>query len=79
MEAKAETCNSQKFLREHGDGSMGIEDMLTMNDLRKNNMLCDAVLRFDDGSTLSVHRVILSVCSEYFRFVWLIIWLILTL
>jgi hypothetical protein len=23
--------------------------------------------------------VILSVCSEYFRFVWLIIWLILTL
>jgi hypothetical protein len=62
MEAKAETCNSQKFLREHGDGSMGIEDMLTMNDLRKNNVLCDVVLRLDDGSTLSVHSD--SLCMQ---------------
>jgi hypothetical protein len=34
------------------------------------------VLRLEDGGTLPVNRETLSKCSQYFRFVWLLIWLI---
>jgi kelch-like protein 10 len=37
------------------------------NDLREKNLLCDAVLRLEDGGTFPVHRVILSTCSAYFK------------
>lgn len=41
----------------------------SLYDLRQNNLLCDAVLRLDDGGVFPVHRAILSACSTYFRFV----------
>jgi kelch-like protein 10 len=37
------------------------------NNLRKKKLLCDAVLRLEDGGDFPVHRVILSTCSPYFR------------
>ncbi|XP_021915982.1 kelch-like protein 10 [Zootermopsis nevadensis] len=38
-----------------------------LNELREKNRLCDAVLRLEDGGVFRVHRVILSMRSEYFR------------
>jgi hypothetical protein len=40
------------------------------------HQMSDAVLRLEDGGTLPVNRETLWKCSEYFRFVWLLIWLI---
>jgi kelch-like protein 10 len=34
---------------------------------RKKNLLCDAVLRLEDGGIFPVHSVILSARSAYFR------------
>jgi hypothetical protein len=53
-----------------------IETLVPLNKLRERNLLCDAVLRLDDGGFFRVHRVILSMRSEYFRFVHLLTWLI---
>ncbi|KDR15171.1 kelch-like protein 10 [Zootermopsis nevadensis] len=43
------------------------EALVPLNELREKNLLCDAVLRLDDGGVFRVHRVILSMSSEYFR------------
>jgi hypothetical protein len=56
--------------------SMIAEAMLSLNDLRETNVPCDAVLRLEDGGVFLVHTPILSECSTYFRFVWLLLWLI---
>ncbi|XP_021934201.1 kelch-like protein 10 [Zootermopsis nevadensis] len=62
MELKQEICCSRQ------DGRcMCTEELSSLNDLRQKNLLCDAVLRLDDGGAFPVHRVILSMCSEYFR------------
>jgi hypothetical protein len=73
MKANRGTCNSQKPVSQHDCKSK--QDMLTLNELREKDPLCDALLCLDDGGTLPVHSVILSMCSTYFRFVWLLIWL----
>ncbi|XP_021939054.1 kelch-like protein 10 [Zootermopsis nevadensis] len=41
--------------------------LVRLNKLREKNLLCDAVLRSEDGGVFRVHRVILSMRSEYFR------------
>ncbi|XP_075156886.1 kelch-like protein 10 isoform X2 [Haematobia irritans] len=38
----------------------------TLNELRCNNLLCDATITVTDGS-FNVHRAIMSACSSYFR------------
>lgn len=48
---------------------MSIQAMQSLYDLRQNNLLCDAVLRLEDGGVFPIHRAILSTCSNYFRFV----------
>jgi hypothetical protein len=73
MEAKSDTCNSQKYVC--GDRGMGTQDLLILSDFIENNLLCDAVLRLEDGGAFPVCKETLSKCSEYFRFVWLLIWL----
>jgi hypothetical protein len=44
--------------------------LVRLIELRDKNLFCDAVLRLEDGGVFRVHRVILSMCSEYFRFVY---------
>lgn len=46
---------------------MSIQAMQALQELRENNMLCDAVIRLDDGGVFHIHRAILSACSTYFR------------
>uniref|UniRef100_A0A0A9YPI4 Kelch-like protein diablo n=1 Tax=Lygus hesperus TaxID=30085 RepID=A0A0A9YPI4_LYGHE len=53
-----------------GDGigrGLSQSSMQTLSELREMNMLCDAVIRLDDGIVFPVHRAILSACSPYFR------------
>jgi hypothetical protein len=38
-----------------------------LNELRMKNLLCDTVLRLEDGGIFPVDRLILSVRSEYFK------------
>jgi hypothetical protein len=71
-EMKTNWCRCQ-----HCDRCMSTEPMLSyFNDLREKNLLCDSVLRLEDGGVYRVHRPILSAGSTYFRFVWLLMWLI---
>ncbi|XP_021929987.1 kelch-like protein 10 isoform X2 [Zootermopsis nevadensis] len=52
----------------HHDGRcICTEVLVSLNELREENVLCDAVLRLEDGGVFPVHRVILSTCSAYFR------------
>lgn len=46
--------------------SMSDKALNTLNDLRCNNLLCDAVISVSDAC-FNVHRAILSSCSSYFR------------
>lgn len=46
---------------------MSTDAMQSLYDMRQNNLLCDAVLRLEDGTVFSIHRAILSACSIYFR------------
>lgn len=46
--------------------SVSDEALRTLNELRHNNLLCDAVISVTDGS-FNVHRAIMSACSSYFR------------
>ncbi|XP_044731886.1 kelch-like protein 10 isoform X2 [Chrysoperla carnea] len=46
---------------------MSIQAMQALQELRENNMLCDAIIRLDDGGIFPIHRAILSACSTYFR------------
>ncbi|XP_021927990.1 kelch-like protein 10 [Zootermopsis nevadensis] len=41
--------------------------LVHLNEMREKNLLCDSVLRLEDGGVFRVHRVILSMHSEYFR------------
>ncbi|XP_021913786.1 kelch-like protein 10 [Zootermopsis nevadensis] len=52
----------------HHDGRcVFTEKLVPLNELREENLLCDAVLRLEDGGVFPVHRVILSMRSRYFR------------
>lgn len=48
--------------------SMSDQALKTLNDLRCNNLLCDAVISVSDAC-FNVHRAIMSSCSSYFRYV----------
>jgi hypothetical protein len=74
MEAKPDSSRSQKY--ECGDRNMETQATLALSYFSENNLQSDAVLRLEDGVTLPVNRETLSKYSEYFRFVWLSIWLI---
>jgi hypothetical protein len=74
MEAKPDSSSSQEY--ESGTGDMETLAELAKSYLSENNLQSDAVLRFEDGGTLPVNTETLLTCSEYFRFVWLLIWLI---
>jgi hypothetical protein len=74
MEAKSDSSSSQKH--ECGDGDTDWLATLALNYFSETNLQSDAVLQLEDGGTLPVNRETLSKYSEYFRFVWLLIWLI---
>jgi hypothetical protein len=74
MEAKSDASSSQKY--ECGDGDADWLAKLALSYFSETNLQTDAVLRLEDGGILPVNRETLSKYSEYFRFVWLLIWLI---
>ena len=55
------TCNEQLMRKEFTERALD-----TLNDLRNNGQLCDAVIRSGEAS-FQVHRNILSACSAYFK------------
>jgi hypothetical protein len=74
MEAKQDSNSSHKY--EIGTRDMETQSTLALSYFSENNLQSDAVLRLEDGGTLPVNRETLSKCSDYFRFVWLLMWLI---
>ncbi|KAI4504462.1 hypothetical protein M0802_000012 [Mischocyttarus mexicanus] len=64
-----EECNAttQRLIAESGGRCMSTQAMQSLYDFRQNNLLCDAVLRLEDGGIFPIHRAILSACSTYFR------------
>ncbi|CAL1684216.1 unnamed protein product [Lasius platythorax] len=66
---KDEKCNAnnQRLIAESGGRCMSTQAMQSLYDFRQNNLLCDAVLRLEDGGVFPIHRAILSACSTYFR------------
>jgi hypothetical protein len=50
-------------------GAMGQEALGTANQLRAKGALCDAVLRTEDGGSFPIHRMVLLMHSDFFRFV----------
>ncbi|KAF3424065.1 hypothetical protein E2986_07162, partial [Frieseomelitta varia] len=59
--------NAQRLIAESGARCMSTQAMQSLYDFRQNNLLCDAVLRLEDGGVFPIHRAILSACSPYFR------------
>jgi hypothetical protein len=53
---------------------IGSEGLRALNELRAKNVLCDAVLRTEDGAVFPVHSTLLLIHSNFFRFVWLLMW-----
>jgi hypothetical protein len=74
MEEKPESSNAQKY--GSGTGDMEMQATLALSFCSENNLQSDAVLRLEDGGTLPVNKETLWKCSEYFRFVCLLIWLL---
>ncbi|KAK7861883.1 hypothetical protein R5R35_002850 [Gryllus longicercus] len=64
IEELSETCLTN--LRDNGR-RMSIEAMHALYELRQNHLLCDALIRTEDGEIFPVHRPILSACSSFFR------------
>jgi hypothetical protein len=48
---------------------MGPEELDALNESRAKNILCDAVLRTEDGGAFPVQRTVLLRHSDFFRFV----------
>ncbi|PNF37608.1 Kelch-like protein 10 [Cryptotermes secundus] len=66
MEANSGSETAQTFLERRLRRSSP-NGFKTFSYLRNKNLLCDAVLRLEDGGGFPVHRVILSTCSAYFK------------
>ena len=47
--------------------TISFQSMHALNELRQQNLLCDAIIRLEDGSAFSIHRALMSACSPYFR------------
>lgn len=60
--------NTQRLIAESGGRCMSTQAMQSLYDFRQNNLLCDAVIRLEDGGVFPIHRAILSACSPYFRY-----------
>lgn len=60
--------NAKRLIASNGGRCMSTQAMQSLYDLRQNNVLCDAVLRLEDGGVFPIHRAILSACSNYFRY-----------
>jgi hypothetical protein len=73
MEAKPDSSNAQKY--ESGTWDLKTQATLALSYFSEN-LPCDAVLRLDDGGTLPVNTETLWKCSEYFRYIWLMVRLI---
>lgn len=70
IEANPETDNESKESDDEESipkQSMSLEAMQKLNDMRVNNLLCDASIKLGDGTVFNVHRAILSACSDYFK------------
>ncbi|XP_018341262.1 PREDICTED: kelch-like protein 10 isoform X3 [Trachymyrmex septentrionalis] len=75
MDAEPTTSNkknekyntNQRLIAESGGRCMSTQAMQSLYDFRQNNLLCDAILRLEDGGVFPIHRAILSACSTYFR------------
>jgi hypothetical protein len=74
MEAKSDSSISQIY--ECGEGDADWLATLALSYFSETNLLSDAVLSLEDGGTLPVNRETLSKYSEYFRFVFLLIWFV---
>ncbi|XP_063982748.1 kelch-like protein 10 [Diachasmimorpha longicaudata] len=59
--------NDEGMVLEYGGRCMSTQAMQSFYDLRENNLFCDAVVHLEDGGVFSIHRAILSACSNYFR------------
>lgn len=46
---------------------MSMESMRQLYEMRSNNILCDGIIKLQDGTEFNIHRNILSACSSYFR------------
>ena len=59
---------SKKMLRkETNNCDLKLEFLQSLYNLRLTNMLCDAVIKLEDGGVFCIHRVVLSTCSPFFR------------
>ncbi|XP_043194053.1 kelch-like protein 10 [Amphibalanus amphitrite] len=47
--------------------TISFQSMHALNELRQQKLLCDAIIRLEDGSAFSIHRALMSACSPYFR------------
>lgn len=47
--------------------TISFQSMHALNELRHQKLLCDAIIRLEDGSVFSIHRALMSACSPYFR------------
>ena len=47
--------------------TISFQSMHALNELRHQKLLCDAIIRLEDGSAFSIHRALMSACSPYFR------------
>lgn len=43
------------------------ESLQYLWEMRGSRLLCDGLLKTNDGGEFSVHRVVMASCSEYFR------------
>ncbi|XP_021926519.1 kelch-like protein 10 [Zootermopsis nevadensis] len=59
--------NQSRSCSQDGGRRTRTEALASLNELKEKNVLSDAVLRLEDGGSFPVHRMILSMCSEYFR------------
>ena len=57
----------QHLISEDAGRCMSTQAMQSLYELKENNLLCDAVIRLEDGGHFRVHRAILCSCSQYFR------------
>ena len=69
IDMEEEDLNDPLSMKTHGKSihsSISDQALNTLNELRRSNLLCDAIITVADAS-FNVHRAIMSSCSSYFR------------